>query len=320
MSPLQPEHIAKFLDEDVETKFKTELLEILRERIDRLCFKECEIDRIQCTLTPLCTRRTLLKIRLLNGLTLEDQPNFCYSVHKNIIFRDFRNKTVIYKPNDAYLYLIDFFDVFFHGDYRKLNKFFSKEDFKEASKIFNDRINNRDEDFRYLLTKDHEFMIFKYDDKIHVCFINKKYALCNANRENITNLKLLFGLCKLFSQIYFPEVKLKYIPHDSVKITLIIPKDTLSSISNEIPKNEDSKRDTYIWNDFPSDLDALSQFCKEINIFIDRKQNLAIKLSISVQAENHKNSISRVMLRYRDLRLVFNILFRLYHDFYILHI
>ena len=320
MSPLQPEHIAKFFDDDVDAKFKTELLELLRERIDRLCFKECEIDRIQCTLTPLCTRRTLLKIRLLNGLTLEDQPNFCYSVHKNIIFRDFRGKTVIYKPNDAYLYLIDFFDVFFHGDYRKLNKFFSKEDFKEASKIFKDRINNRDENFRFLLTNDHEFMIFKYDDKIHVCFINEKYALCNANRENITELKLLFGLCKLFSQIYFPEVKLKYIPDECVKITLIIPKEILSSISNEIPKNEDSKRDNYIWNDFPSDLDALSQFCKEINIFIDRKQNLAIKVSISVKAENNKNRISSVTLRYRDLRLVFNILFRLYNDFYILHI
>ena len=320
MPPLQPEHIANFFDDDVDAKFKTELLELLRERIDRLCFKECEIDRIQCTLTPLCTRRTLLKIRLLNGLTLEDQPNFCYSVHKNIIFRDFRDKTVIYKPNDAYLYLIDFFDVFFHGDYRKLNKFFSKEDFKEARKIFNDRINNRDEDFRYFLTKDHDFMIFKYDEKIHVCFINEKYALCNANRENITELKLLFGLCKLFSQIYFPEVKLKYIPDECVEITLIIPKEILSSISNEIPENEDSKRDNYIWNDFPSDLDALSQFCKEINIFIDRKQNLAIKISISVKAENNKNSISSVTLRYRDLRLVFNILFRLYNDFYILHI
>jgi len=308
--PLQPEHIAKFLDENVDVKFKTELLKLLRERIDRLCFKECEIDRIQCTLTPLCTRRTLLKIRLLNGLTLEDQPKFCYSVHKNIIFRDFRNKTVIYKPNDAYLYLIDFFDVFFHGDYRNLNKFFSKEDFKEAKKIFNDRINNRDENFSYLLTKDREFMLFKYDDKIHVCFINEKYALCNANREKITDLKLLFGLCKLFSKIYFPEVKLKLIQKEYVEITTFIPKDTLSSISNEIPKEEENKRDNYIWNDFASDLDVLSQFCEKIAIHVDRKQNLAIKLSISAKAE----------IRYRDLRLVFNILFRLYNDFYILHI
>ena len=308
--PLQPEHIAKFLDLDVDAKFKTELLELLKERIDRLCFKECEIDRIQCTLTPLCTRRTLLKIRLLNGLTLEDQPNFCYSVHKNIIFRDFRNKTVIYKPNDAYLYLIDFFDVFFHGDYRKLHQFFSKGDFKGAGKIFKDRIKNRDENFRYLLTKDREFMLFKYDDKIHVCFINENYALCNANRENITDLKLLYGLCKLFSQIYFPEVKLNSILEEHVEITTFIPKEMLSSISSEIPKNEDSKRDNYIWNDFASDLDVLSQFCEEIKIFIDRKQNLAIELSISGKAE----------IRYRDLRLVFNILFRLYNDFYILHI
>jgi hypothetical protein len=231
-------------------------------------------------------------------------------VHKNIIFRDFRNKTVIYKPNDAYLYLIDFFDVFFHGDYRKLNKFFSKEDFKEANKIFKDRIKNRDENFKYLLTKDREFMLFKYDDKIHVCFINEKYALCNANREKITNLKLLFGLCKLFSKIYFPEVKLKLIQKEYVEITTFIPKDTLSSISNEIPKDEENKRDNYIWNDFASDLDVLSQFCGKIAIHVDRKQNLAIKLSISAKAE----------IRYRDLRLMFNILFRLYNDFYILHI
>jgi hypothetical protein len=318
--PLQPEHLAKFFDDDIDTKFKTELLELLRKQIDTLCFKECEIDRIQCTLTPLCTRRTLLKIRLLSGLTIEDQPNFCYSVHKNIIFRDFRNKTVIYKPNDAYLYLVDFFDVFFHGDYRKLNKFFSKEDFKGASKIFNDRINNREENFQYRLTKDKEFMIFKYGEKIHVCYIKENYALSNANRENITDLKLLFGLCELFSQIYFPEVKLNFIQDEFVEITIIIPKDALSSISKEIPKEDDSKRDIYIWNVFPSDLEALSQFCKEINIYLDKKQNLAIKLSISVKTENHKNTISRFILRYRDLRLVFNILFRLYNDFYILHV
>ena len=318
--PLQPEHIANFFDEDTDTKFKTELLELLREKIDKLCFKECEIDRIQCTLTPLCTRRTLLKMRLLNGLTIEDQPNFCYSVHKNIIFRDFRNKTVIYKPNDAYLYLIDFFDVFFHGDYRKLNKFFSQDDFKGAGKIFKDRIKNRDENFQYPLTKGQEFMIFKYEDKIHVCFIKEKYALCNANRENITDLKLLFGICKLFSNIYFPEVKLKFIPDEFVEITIIIPKDTLSSISNEKPNNEDSKRDTYIWNSFPGDLDALSQFCNEINIYENKKQNLAIKIRISVNPEKQKKNNSSAMLRYRDLRLVFNILFRLYNDFYILHI
>ena len=318
--PLQPEHIAKFLDEDVDTKFKAELLKLLRERIDRLCFKECEIDRIQCTLSPLCTRRTLLKIRLLNGLTLKDQPNFCYSVHKNIIFRDFRNKTVIYKPNDAYLYLIDFFDVFFHGDYRKLHQFFSKGDFKGAGKIFKDRIKNRNEDFQYLLSEGKDYMIYKYDEKIHVCFINEKYALCNANRENISDLKLLFGLCKIFAQIYFPEVELKLNHSNCVELTTIIPKDTLLKISKTSPTDENSKRDNYIWNVFPGEIDALSQFCKEINIYIDKKKNLAIKLNIGVVPEVRMNKSLDTMLRYRDLRLVFNIIFRLYNDFYILHV
>lgn len=318
--PLQVDHIDKFLEEESDSKFKSELLELLRKRIDALCFKECEIDRIQCTLTPLCTHRTLLKLRLLNGLTIEDQPKFCYSVHKNIVFRDFRNKTVIYKPNDAYLYLVDFFDVFFHGDYRKLNKFFSKKEFKAANKIFDDRINNRDEDFQYLLTKDQNFMIFKYDDKIHVCFINENYALCNANRENITNLELLLGLCKLFTIIYFPEVKLKLNHSNCVEITTIIPKDALLKISKSPPTEEDSKNDNYIWNVFPEELDALSQFCKEINLFIDRKENLKIRLDIGVVPEVRMNSSSDAMLRYRDLRLIFNIIYRLYNDFYILHV
>jgi hypothetical protein len=318
--PLQPDHIDKFLEEEIDSKFKSELLELLRKRIDALCFKECEIDRIQCTLTPLCTRRTLLKLRLLNGLTIEDQPTFCYSVHKNIIFRDFRNKTVIYKPNDAYLYLVDFFDVFFHGDYRKLNKFFSKKDFKAANKIFDDRINNRDEDFQYLITKDQNFMVFKYDDKIHVCFVNENYALCNANRENITNLELLLGLCKLFTIIYFPEVKLKLNHSNCVEITTIIPKDALLKISKSPPTEEDSKRDNYIWNVFPEELDALSHFCKEINLYVDRKDNLAIKLHIGVVPEVRINRSSNAMLRYRDLRLIINIIYRLYNDFYILHV
>ncbi|NHJ21243.1 MAG: hypothetical protein EAX91_09885 [Candidatus Lokiarchaeota archaeon] len=318
--PLEPEHIEKFLEDDGDAKFKSELLELLRRRIDNLCFKECEIDRIQCTLTPLCTHRTLLKLRLLNGLTIEDQPKFCYSVHKNIIFRDFRNKTVIYKPNDAYLYLVDFFDVFFHGDYRKLNKHFSKKEFKDASKIFDDRINNREEDFQYRLSKDQNFMIFKYEDKIHVCFINENYVLCNANRENITNLELLLCLCNLFKTIYFPEVNLRLNDSNCVEITILIPKDALLKIGNSPPTEDGSKRDEYLWNVFYEELDALSQFCKEINIFMDKKENLAIKLNIGVMPEVRMNEKSDATLRYRDLRLIFNILFRLYNDFYILHV
>ncbi len=308
--PLTPEHIDKFITSESDSKTKDELLELLNNRIKKLCFEECERDRILCTLSPMCSKRFLLKLRILNGLSLEDQPKFCYSVHKNIIQRDFRNKTVIYKPFDTYLYLIDFVDVFFHGDYRKLNKFLSKGDFKAATDIFKDRINNRDEDFQYFLTNKINYLIFKFEEKIHIIFLNEKYALCNANREMIANLEILKGLTDLFTSLYFPEIERNLIPDDCVEIKTYIPKDILNRTSQEPPENDDNKKDQYLWNTFANDLDALSQFCKEINLYIDKKENLKIRLHIDV-----KNGI-----RYRDLRLVFNILFRLYNDFYIIWI
>jgi len=205
--------------------------------------------------------------------------------------------------------LIDFLDVFFHGDYRKLNKFISKKEFKEAVKIFNDRIDNRDEDFQYLISKDSDFMVFKYDDKIHVVFVDKGYVLCNANREEIEELELLKNLIDLYSNIFFPEVEVKINPNNHVEVINIIPKDILLEIGETPPENDDEKKLYYLWNTFPNDLDALSQFCEEIHIYFDKRENLAIKLCIGV------GSLS---LRYKDLRLIFNIIFRLYNDFYIL--
>lgn len=314
--PFEAENIIYFLDREIDSKFQLELLELLKTRIQKLCFEECQIDRIQCTLTPLCTRRFLLKLRLINGLTIEDQPKFCYSVHKGIVQRDFLNKTVVYKPNDAYLYSIDFLDVFFHGDYRKLNKFLAKKDFKEAIKIFDDRIHNRDENFQYFLSKNKNFIVFKFEEKIHILFINENYSLCNANRESITNLELLQTLTELFAQLFFPEVKIKINPENNLEITTIVPGDVLKGLSKEPPLNEnESKKDEYFWNVFPNDLDALSQYCTEIKLFFNRRNDLAIKLILNVNSFGNK---SIPTLRYRDLRLIFNIIFRLYNDFYII--
>jgi len=319
--PLEQNHIANFLKDknNSNPRHKSELFNLLRDRIEELC-EICSKDRIRNVLNPMCYHRFLIGLRLLNGLGIEDQPKFCYNVHKDIVFRDFRNKTVIYKPNDAYLYLIDFFDNFFHGGYRRLNLMFAKKDFKAVKKSFDDRINNRDENFQYQLTDDENFMVFKYDEKIHVIFIKENYALCNATREYVKDLELLFGLCKLFARIYFPEIKLKLIQTNCVEIKTIIPKETLQNISATEPKDEDSKRDKYIWNVFPSELDTLSQFSKEINIYLDKKKNLAIRLHIGIESEGILNRPKRFLLRYRDLRLIFNILYRLYNDFYILHI
>jgi len=316
--PLTPDKILKFLDNESETKFKSELLDLLRKRIDKLCLDECEKDRILCTLTPLCSRRFLLKLRIKNGLKLDELPKFCYSVHKGVIERFFRNKTIVYRPYDAYLYLIDFLDIFFHGDYRKLNKFMSFKNWDEAFKIFDDRIHNRNEKFDYLLTEN--YLVFKFEDRIHVIFINEIYVLCNANRENIPDLELLEGICKLYSGINFPEVKLKQRQSKHVEITVKIPYDVLSKISTEPSIKNDSKADHYFWNTFWEDLNALTQYCDEIHLQMDKNQNLEIILYLSTETSNYDEDENPVPLRFRDLGLILNFINRIYQDYYIIKI
>lgn len=313
--PLTSLHLRNLLKDSQFDKEIDELTELMVKRINQLCFEDCQIDRIACTLQPKCRQRWLLKLRMLNKLSLDDQPKFCYSVHKNIIFRDYHNKTVVYKPIDSYLYTIDFLDVFFHGDYRKLNLYFSKKQFKDCFKIFKDRINNRDEHFQYLLSDKENYMIFKFEDKIHVMFLNENYVLCNANRDNITSLELLKGICKLFARLYFPEFKLKLGFDDRIEIMGIIPIDILLKVSKEPPETKDNKIDEYFWNTLSNDLDALSQHCKEINLYLNKQQDLVIKMHLDV---NSKNRDRKNLLRYRDLRLIFNIVFRIYNDFYII--
>ena len=38
--PLQPEHILKYLNKESDTKNKSELIDLLRDTIDKLCFEE----------------------------------------------------------------------------------------------------------------------------------------------------------------------------------------------------------------------------------------------------------------------------------------
>ena len=316
--PLHPDHIIRFLNNESETKFKTELLDLLNNKIRTLCFDECERDRIVCTLTPLCLRRFLLKLRIKNGLSIDDLPQFCYSVHKGVIERDFRNKTVVYKPYDTYLYLIDFLDVFFHGDYRKLNKFISFENWDEAKKIFDDRIKNRSENFTYLLTEN--YFIFKFEDKIHVIFLEEKFVLCNANREKIHSLELLLGICKLYAEQFFPEINLKQRSPNNVDITVKIPYEVLTKIGDKPSTENHSKVDDYFWNTFWEDLNALTHYCDEMHLQMDKNQNLEITLSLSLLTSIYSEEGERVPLRFRDLRLILSFLTRIYTDYYIIWI
>ncbi|MFX1256829.1 MAG: hypothetical protein ACFFAN_03140 [Promethearchaeota archaeon] len=315
--PLDSKHLLEFLDNITDEKYRLELLNLLLKRINKLCFEECQIDRIQCTLMPLCSRRFLLKLRILNGLSIDDLPKFCYSVHKGVILRDYRDKTVVYKPFDTYLYLIDFLDIFFHGDYRKLNKFISFGKWDEVLEIFEER-KLKYKNFYYLFSDN--YIIFKFEERVHIVFINEKYVLCNARREKITGLGLLYALCKLYCKIYFPEFNVEINASKYVIITSVIPPDVLLKISKKPTFNEDLKLNKYFWDTLPKDLDAMAEICKKIRLQMNVHKFLEIKLYINLETNNYLENIEkkiRIPLKFNDLKLLFNFLFRLYNDFYI---
>jgi hypothetical protein len=315
--PLEPNHIYNYLRNPTNEKINLELIDFLIKRINKLCFEECQIDRIQCTLNPLCKKRFLLKLRIKNGLPLEDLPMFCYSVHKNIVMREYRNKNVIYKPMDAYLYLIDFLDIYFHGDYRKLNKALSLKNWDDALKIFEDRISSSKENFQYYL-KDN-YMLFKFEDRIHIIFLNEKYVLCNAHREQIVSLELLNALCKFFGEIYFPEGKVKLIQSEAVEITITLPTDVIKKISKTIVVEENpSSHDYYFWNKFHEDLGIMTQYCKEIKLELDRMDNLLVKFYIDLKINNVNDQKEQLYMRYKDLGLLLKYVDKLYNEFYVI--
>lgn len=317
--PLEEEHILKFLDNPVNARFNSELLDLLIDRINELCFKECQVDRIACTLTPMCSRRFLLKLRIKNGLGMDDLPKFCYSVHKGIVEREFRGKTVVYRPSDSYIFLIDFLDIFFHGDYRKLNKFISFKNWDDAFKIFDERIRNG-ENFQYYKTD--KYLIINYEDRLHIIFLEKGYVLANANRDNIPDLESIKGILELYSKISFPEIRISMIPNQLVRVKLKIPFDIVRNVTEEVSTIENEKEDSadyYFWNTFPEDLFRLSEFCEKINLDMNMMNDFVLTMHIDTETKNYpEDSNKNIPLRYRDLQKIIDFINFIYNKFYVI--
>jgi len=58
-----------------------------------------------------------------------------------------------------------------------------------------------------------------------------------------------------------------------------------------------------------------SLHCKEINLYTNKQNDLVIKIHLDV---NYRDFDRKNLLRYRDLRLIFNIIYRFYNDYYII--
>ncbi|TXT66970.1 MAG: hypothetical protein BAJALOKI1v1_220003 [Promethearchaeota archaeon] len=324
--PLSEQDIYKFLQNPINERFNSELIDLLIKRVNDLCFKECQVDRIACTLNPMCTRRFLLKLRIKNGLGIEDLPKFCYSVHKGVVERYFKGKTVVYRPSDSYLYLIDFLDIYFHENYRRLNKFLTFKNWDEVDKIINEKI-KQGEPIEYFRTQNH--VLIKYGDYLHVIFLNEGYAICNANREKIESLELIEGMLKLYAHLSFSEVEIEMNSEDSaVDVQISVPFDVASQVSEDYTistEEEDEEveienHNHYFWRKFPKDLFELSDLCENIHIDKNVYNDLLIKLSINTRTHNYNDKNIKVPLRFRDLKKIIDFLDYIYNKYYVIHL
>ena len=148
--------------------------------------------------------------------------------------------------------------------------------------------------------------------------MKENYVLCNTNRENIFDLELLHAICVLYSKLYFPEAKVNLIPSNCVEVTTILPGDIISTVRNTPDPSENSALDNYFWENFPTDLDAISQYCKEINLKMKKNNDLEIKLRINLETNNSIDKKRQIPLRFRDLRFLLSFIQRLYNDYYII--
>jgi hypothetical protein len=163
--------------------------------------------------------------------------------------------------------------------------------------------------------------IVKYDDRIHVIFFKQKIALCNANRESIASLEILHGLCELYIKLYFPEFRVRLIRNKYVKLTINLPTDIITGVS-DVPVAEEnpSSTDHYFWKVFYEDLNAMTDYCKEIHLKIDRYDNLLITLRLNLETNNINEKGAKLPMRYRDLRNLLNFTQRIYNEIYVIWI
>ncbi len=317
--PFNEKQIINFITNPFNERYNSELIELLIKEINNLCFNKCQVDRITCTLNPMCSRRFLLNFRIKEGLELEELPKFCYDVQKGVVERYFKGRTVVYKPSDSYLFLIDFLDIFFHENYRRLNKFITFKNWDEAKRLINEEI-NRDKNNSYRRTKN--YFLIKYEDELHVIVLNKNYVLCNADRESILDIELVKGIIDLYSELLFPEVSVKSVQEKEVKIRIKIPNDIVSAVNDKKIEEDidENSSDFYFWKEFPEDLMVISSLCNEISLSNNFYDDLIINLSICSKIYNYKGNTETLPLKYRDLKKLIAFIDKIYNNFYVIWI
>lgn len=298
-----PRAIIDFLLKHGFKKQNTELLKNIAKDIDTLCTK-CQRDRIQCTLSPLCSRRFLLKLRIKSGAKLDDVPKFCYRQLVNLIARDKEKKRTLYRPIDSYIYLLDFFAIFFPKNYRSLFKNLSFRKYEEAIDVLESFKRKMKDDFRYFLTEN--YLIIEFYEKIYLSYLKEQYVCCNLRRDEISDLNLLENLI-LFLSTNYSHIIVERTPEDSILISLKVFKKKQTDLHKYFNEDIDENKSLFL-----KDIDIISDISNEIKIYFDESDNIDVKLNVKLKANINHEFFGKRQINYENIQNIFEFFNHLY--------
>jgi len=254
----------------------------------------CENDRMLCVLSPACTERILLKVRLQTGGLKEDLPQFCYSQNITNLRRYLEKKTTLYEPMDVLIFNEDFLEILFPGLANKIVKMYDLKNLESSireihkmikktkipainfedkivdAQLFN-RIMERDKmikegTFIYQINNNH--LLIWFEGVIFLSSFSSGLTICNAKKDLIPDLQLLDIVYHIYCAEQNISGKSKFESENEITMTIEFG-------LNDIDQDLSSENSPY----FVELFESLQSFFYRVNVHVDEKNTLVIVLS-----------------------------------------
>ncbi|MEX2754747.1 MAG: hypothetical protein Q6365_005095 [Candidatus Sigynarchaeota archaeon] len=230
--------------------------------------KECQDDRMTCTVRPLCEKRRWLSILIKSGAPMSMIPKFCYELQQKIVDRALKKEKYFYEPEDCAIYLDEFFLLVSQSSPYKLAKMLDNNEYEDITftleAFFRSRFN------RVMSLNLEDNLILMADDTIWYIDYIDKYIILNINDERLFNQATLLSLLKFFSRYYKIEIKIFESSPESWILDMVL----FDITRPDVAQNESLKA-------FLAEaIGKLARLVKEVNFKIEEnKAHLLVKIN-----------------------------------------
>jgi hypothetical protein len=294
------------------------LKQLLFKEINEYC-AACEGDRMLCVMSPKCTERILLKVRMQADATPDQLPRFCYSQSLNNLKRYLEKKTTLYQPVDVWIYAQDYIDVVFpklkiqtfkqnlknpkeiHNAIRKSNVPAVYFDLKNIDAQMFRRIIERDKMIKegtFLYDLRDTFLLIWYEKQISITDFETNITVCNAAYDIIEKLTIV----DMVFQIYCAEFNINhhttYKSENEILLSMNVPFKDLK---------EDIEKNLAFLDEF---IKFLQNYFFEIHINLDPNNNFVVSVSYQ-NVEKLLDRIGLIFITYDGIRQIISNFFNL---------